>query len=198
MIEFACEQRSLEWNEARRGIPTASQFSRIVTPKALKPSKSAELYTCELVFAAVTGIVVDTDEDYMTRGTQLEDEAISLYEFTRDVKTRKAGFIFKDESRTCGGSPDRLVDPDGGLEVKVPRGSNHVRYLLGGFDDEHRIQVQALLWITGRKWWDLMSYHSMFKPAIVRCVPDSKVFAAFDAMLPTFTDHLVKMIEKAR
>ena len=38
MIELPCKQGSVEWHEARLGIPTASEFRRIVTPRGNRSS----------------------------------------------------------------------------------------------------------------------------------------------------------------
>ena len=48
MIELPCQQGSVEWFEARLGIPTASEFSRIVTPTG-KLSASRHAYMGELL-----------------------------------------------------------------------------------------------------------------------------------------------------
>ena len=48
MIVLDCVQGSQAWIDARLGIPTASQFSRIVTPTG-RASTAAEGYTAELL-----------------------------------------------------------------------------------------------------------------------------------------------------
>ena len=48
MIELPCQQGSVEWFEARLGIPTASEFSRIVTPTG-KLSAARVTYMGELL-----------------------------------------------------------------------------------------------------------------------------------------------------
>ena len=47
LFDFA--QYSPEWWNVRRGIPTASEFDRILTPATGKPSKSADGYACQLI-----------------------------------------------------------------------------------------------------------------------------------------------------
>ena len=54
MIVHAAEQGSVGWLEARLGIPTASQFSRIVTATG-RLSKQRDSYLAELASRMVLG-----------------------------------------------------------------------------------------------------------------------------------------------
>ena len=56
MIVLNCKQGSDEWIQARLGIPTASQFHRIITPKTMKPAASAEGYIDQLVAEYLLGV----------------------------------------------------------------------------------------------------------------------------------------------
>ena len=49
MIHLDVLQGSIEWQDARLGIPTASRFKDILTPKTLKPSAQSKGYLHELV-----------------------------------------------------------------------------------------------------------------------------------------------------
>ena len=44
-----CDQGTPEWWAARCGIPTASQFSKIITPVKGEPSTSWLDYACQLI-----------------------------------------------------------------------------------------------------------------------------------------------------
>ena len=57
MIEIDCEQGSERWHDCRLGVVTASQASRIVTPKG-KPSASREDYLGELLAESLLGYPV--------------------------------------------------------------------------------------------------------------------------------------------
>ena len=86
MIIVNCEQGSREWTECRLGIPTASAFSRIVTPGG-KLSAAREEYQGELLAEWALG---EADEfggtDWMERGKMLEPEALQHYAFYRDLQ----------------------------------------------------------------------------------------------------------------
>ena len=95
-----CTQGSPAWVEARLGIPTASNFSRIITAKTAKLSSSAEGYLCELVAESLLGVPVDeATSSFMERGADLEAEAFARYELEYDVDTTPVGFVLRDDGR---------------------------------------------------------------------------------------------------
>lgn len=188
MIRLDCEQGSPEWLEARRGIPTASQLHRILTPK-LARSKAWEGYRNELLAERFMGPLSIESTDFMARGTAMEEVAVSYYEFTTDNKAEKVGFCLTDE-RTFGASPDRLVGDDGGLEIKVPSPAVHVGYLLGQDSDKYRLQVQGALYVTGRLWWDWLSFHPEMPCATKRWFRDESTIWEIDAAVREFVEDL--------
>jgi hypothetical protein len=184
-----CEQGSVEWMQARLGIPTASQFDRIITPKALKPAGARFLYRAELVAEYLLGQPLDWGtSEWVERGTELEDEARRYYAFQRDVEVQQVGFVSRDDG-LVGGSPDGLVGDDGGLEIKCLGAAKHVRHMLGE-DLGYVGQVQGNLWLTGRAWWDVLSYNPELPPVIHRIEPDPKWVEAFVPVLAEFITKL--------
>src|SRR5690606_16202558 len=131
--------------------------------------------------------------EYMERGTALEPEARAAYEMQRDVDVQVVGFIYADDRKLTGGSPDGLIGEDGGLECKCPAIHTHIGYLLNphALVDEYRTQVQGYLWITGRRWWDLCSYHPDLPSVIRRIERDEAFVAALDAAVNGFLDDLL-------
>jgi YqaJ-like viral recombinase domain len=190
------EQGSEAWHDARRGIPTASQFHRILSPAKLEPSAQRDAYLYELVAERLLGQDFGPDAtQFMDRGLKLEDDAVRFYEFAREVETQKCGLCVTDDG-LVGCSPDRLVGDEGGLELKTPSAPVHIGYVVDGLGVKFRLQVQGALWVTGRDWWDLCSYNPELKPALVRCYPDKEVFAALDAHLPAFLQRLDRITEQ--
>ena len=54
----------------------------------------------------------------------------------------------------------------GGLEIKCPSNSmRHLERFIIGMPDEYKAQVQGCLWVTGREWWDFMSFDPRMPPA---------------------------------
>jgi hypothetical protein len=168
MKVYDCEQGSQEWFELRAGIPTSSAFNRIVTPTG-KISSQSEAYMYALIAERIMGRPVDTFiSEWMERGHIMEEEAGKYYAFQHDCDPQPVGFITTDDGK-IGASPDRLVEDDGLLEIKAPAAHTHVGYLFGkGADKKYMPQLQGQLWITGRKWVDIMSYHPELPAATIR------------------------------
>lgn len=181
-----CEQNTPEWVEARLGIPTASRFDKIITPKKLELSKSADMLICQLIAEKLLGQFEDNEEsDWMNRGSNLEDIAADDYAFAYDVDLRRVGFITTDDG-LIGCSPDRLiVGQNAGLEIKNPSAHVHISYMLNpdSLIEKYRCQVQGCLWVTDFDYWDLMSYHPYLPRVIVRCKWDEKFNAAMQAAM---------------
>src|SRR3546814_1778742 len=59
--------------------------------------------------------------------------------------------------------------PDGLLEIKTKLGHLQIEVLEAGvLPSEHRPQVQAQRWISGRKWCDFLSYSPVPPPFLIR------------------------------
>ena len=199
MIIHRCEQGTSEWLRLRAGIPTASQFDRIVTPKGAL-SKSADGYMHELLAERMLHEpLVKAVTMWMERGSQHEAEAVAYYEMERNLETMPVGFVTNDEG-TIGASPDRLVNADGLLEIKVPSPGVHVGYLLAehGAGHDYRAQAQGQLWITGREWVDVMSYCPGLPEALVRFTRDEEYIAALARAVSEFSARLEAEARKFR
>ena len=167
-----CAQYSPEWWDVRRGVPSCSNFGRIITEKTETFSpRGARTYAIELVgqkYDADYGMVEGYVSAAMKTGTIMEPEARRYYEFTRDIQVQKVGFVLTDCGR-FGGSPDALVGEDGVLELKSPMAKTQVAYVLEGkLPDEYRAQCHGHLIVTGREWCDFLSYVGGFPPLLVR------------------------------
>ena len=196
MIVVDCLQGEDLWQQIRLGIPTASRFSDILTPKTLKPSKSMAKYANELLAEWIIGEPADTGETpWMERGKELEEAAVKWYEFEHDCDTEEIGFVLTDNG-LMGCSPDRFVGTDGGVEIKCPSAKVHVGYLLGDIAAEHRCQVQGCLWITGRDHWDVVSYNPVIPKAYVRVQRDEEFIANLIPAMETFQEMMIRGKER--
>lgn len=186
-----CLQGTEEWLRLRAGIPTSSDFDKILTPGG-KPSKSAEGYMYKLLAERLMGHpCTEFMSRWMDRGSQMEGEAVSFYEFQRDIETVKVGFITNDAG-TIGCSPDRLVGDDGLLEIKVPSEQVHMGYLLGSGSayEAYKVQMQGQLWISGRDWNDSLSFHPELPPALLRIERDEAFIRLLAEAVETFSLEL--------
>jgi ribosomal protein S18 acetylase RimI-like enzyme len=190
MIVHDCIQGSAIWLQLRSGIPTASCFDQILTPTG-KRSTSAKSYMHKLIAERIMGHpCVEAVSTWMQRGNDLEAEAVSFYEFQRDLDTVTVGFI-TNGAGTIGASPDRLVGTDGLLEIKVPKEHTHVGYLLGaGVDQAYRPQVQGQLWIAEKLWSDTLSFHPEMPPALNRAERDEEFIVILAEAVEEFAAKL--------
>jgi len=187
-----CKQGGSEWMRHRLGIPTASQFHRIITPKTMEPSSQATGYMNELLAEWVTGVPHGIDASpFMERGAMLEDAARNWYAMERDVDPQRVGVVLRDD-RMVGCSPDSLVGEDGGLEIKVPSAHVQVGTLLRGKIEAHAAQVQGCLWLTGRTWWDLVSWNPEIPTVVTRVERDAFFIKCLEAAVNMFVEHLVR------
>lgn len=193
MIKLDVEQGTPEWEAARIGIPTASRFDEILTPKTLKPSTSATKYRSQLLAEWLCGTSIDFsgNSGFMDRGKEMEPEARAWYEFSRKCEIDRVGFVLRDDGET-GGSPDGLVGVDGGIEIKCPAIHTHIGYLLepATLVSDYRGQTQGYMYLTGRAWWDVISYHPDLPKVVQRIPRDEEYIAALDRALNVFIEYL--------
>ena len=198
MIIHPCTQGSTEWSEARLGMPTTSAFKRILTPSG-KVSLSRDVYMAELLAEWALGepITEFTGTEWTERGNFLEADARAFYSFHRDLDVATAGFLYRDNARMCGCSPDGLVGEDGLLELKCPGAGKHLLWLSRGHvPPEHQMQVQGALWVSGRAWLDFMSFYPRLPSLIVRVTPNPGIQDALDAAIPKFISELLSGRER--
>lgn len=180
-----CEQRSAEWYSLRAGIPTASEFSSLVTSTGER-SKTLPKYAKTLAAEMFSGRTLDAWEgnQWTERGKEMEAEAIRLYEFAQDCSVTPVGFVTTDDDR-AGCSPDGFVGDDGLVEVKCLKAENHIEAIVyhrkhGRCEPGYVQQPQGQMWISGRKWCDLIFYHPVLPLHVVRQFPDGSLISAIE------------------
>jgi hypothetical protein len=176
MKAIETQQRSEEWFNLRRGIPTASRFDKIITAKKGDASSAQDSLINELISESILpaeqGVIRYVSAE-MEQGMILEAEARCRYELDHATgPVSEVGFVLHD-SGLFGGSPDALVGEDGGVEIKCPSGPVHVSYFRGGvLPDCYKQQVHGYMAVTGRNWWDFYSYCRNLPPFYLRVTRD--------------------------
>jgi hypothetical protein len=196
-----CAQGSPEWLAARLGIPTSSEFHRIITPAKGELSKQANKYAYALVAEILLGQPLESsigNLDWIMRGKLLEPQAVQQYEFSTDTETSAVGFVTTDCGR-LGCSPDRLViGQRGGVEIKCTAPQTHVGFLVDGPGDDYKPQVQGQLAIAELDFVDLYAFHPTLPPVQIRTHRDEPYIARMSAALAAFLDMRDAMLVKAR
>jgi len=200
MIISEHPQLSEEWFAERAGLPTASNFSKIVTSKGL-PSKSAKKYMYQLAIERVTGKKEDTyTSQAMERGSLLEEEARSGYSLVTGLSVETVGLCWKDDKKSVGASPDGLVDGSKGcLEIKCPSAAVHCEYLINNkVPTEYFVQVQGQMYVTGCAWSDFVSYYPGTRLLVLRMDRDEAFMSKLDFELKVFCAELDRLVEKIK
>lgn len=164
------EQGSDLWLAARAGLCTASRFgdARAKLSRGSKngsagdPAGSAIDYSWAIALETIAGKPVDESFStwQMKRGTELEPHARFAYEIETGLMASESGICISDCGR-FGYSSDGLVDDDGMIEIKCPASPQKIGAIWSSPADaaaEYIDQIQGGLWITGRKWCDLVIY----------------------------------------
>jgi putative phage-type endonuclease len=172
MIFHNVEQNSLEWLELRKGKFTASTFKDLFMKETTQGYQDA-IY--KVAFERLTGESPESfTNDWMQRGSELESEAREWYELETYNKVHNGGFF--ELSEYIGASPDGLIGIDGLIEIKCPKFSTQIDYLLKKeIPKNYYYQIHGQLLVTDRKWCDFVAYHPKFKNLIIRIERDKKV-----------------------
>jgi hypothetical protein len=199
VIKHQVEQGSEAWHKLRIGIPTASEFDRIITSTGLL-SKSSRKYAHWLVAERVLGRSLESFDksEWITRGTALEPVAARAYEFEQGVKTEKVGFCTTDDG-LIGASPDRLIiGAAGGVELKCPAPQTHMGYLIEGFGSDYIVQVQGQMYVAELDYVDRFAFHDEMPSVRDRTYRDAPFIRKLADALEEFNDQLDAMLERVR
>lgn len=173
-------QRTEWWFAERAGRITASRMCDVMAfspgegvwksgprkgqQKVAQPLKARTDYAQQLAAERITGNAKNSVRAApMEWGKQWEPVALAEYENRTGVLTTPATFMLHPEHNFIGASPDFLVATDGGGEIKCPHDQEvHLQTLECGLPSEHIEQIQGGLWVTGRQYWDFVSFSPAF------------------------------------
>lgn len=150
-------QGTPEWFQARCGFVTASCYSDV---QAKGEGKVRMKYMRRIVEERLTGKPAEGgfSNIHTERGNAQEPFARLEYEAATGNLVEQVGFI-RHPTLMAGASPDGLIDHDGGGEFKCVIPSVQMETIdRGKYPASHKAQIMGNLWITGRQWWDFVSY----------------------------------------
>lgn len=200
MIIHDIEQGCKEWLNLRAGMPTGTGAKNLVTSQG-KESKSLGAYALELAGDLFAGKKLDAFEGnaWTDRGTELEDSARSLYEMVYDCEVKEAGFC-TDDTDSYGMSPDGFVGNDGLVEFKCLKATNHIKAII--YHDKHKKaptdyipQIQMQMFVSDRKWCDLVMFHPDLPELIIRVEADLDFHVMLAKQLKTVIIERNKIVE---
>lgn len=187
-----CRQQTEEWDRWRQR-PTASEFKSFCTPARGEYAASSSSYAAKIV-AKRLGVYTEPPPSFwMDWGTEQEPNAKYAYTQQTGRELTDVGFILPDHTDAFGGSPDALVGDEGGLEIKCPAPETLIAYHASGeFPNQYKPQVQGLMLISGRKWWDFFVFHPELTPFLLRVEADE----AYQAKIANNLILLLEEIER--
>lgn len=191
------KQRTLEWRLDRLGIPTASNFGKIITASGT-PSDSATSYLCRLVGEKVFGRSLEEPlhSKWVEHGVLWEDKAAVAWEELTGKMTQFTGLVMS-QNGLWGCSPDRLVvGENAALEIKCPSPWKHIEYMLYGPGRDYKCQVQGQMLVGG---YDFVYFFSYFPgmPSVSRKIErDDGFILKLSAALTEFSKQIDKQVEE--
>ena len=174
-IHETLEQGSDQWFEARRGLMSASELNLILTPTLkLANNDKTRTHAFELAAQRLSGYTEPSYVgDNMLRGWADEIKARDRYSEEIKPVTEVGGMCRYFGSFKLWASPDGLIGDDEGLEVKSRIQKHHLATIASNeVPQEHMLQVQANLLVSGRAVWNYVSYCGGWPMWIIRVEPD--------------------------
>jgi putative phage-type endonuclease len=195
MIYHDVIQGTDEWLELRKGKFTASEFSNLFMTKTTAGYQNT-IY--KLVFEKLTNESPESfTNDWMKRGNELEAEAKEVYQFETLNKVLNGGFFELNDF--VGASPDGLIGSEGLVEIKCPKYSTMINYLLKKeLPNEYFWQVHGQMFVSERKYVDFMAYHPKLNPLILTIKRDEVVISQLEEKLFESIQQVKTIIEKLK
>jgi hypothetical protein len=182
------KQGTPEWFAIRAGKITGSMASKLLTPTGkMSASRNGEMGR---LIAEKKGWQEPEEfkpSYWMDRGSEMEKEARSWFSVETGFGVKSVGFI-EDAGGLAGLSPDGLLTHPTmaskiPLELKVPKPSTHIGWLMeGGLPKEHKQQVHFAMAVMDSPRAYFMSYHPECRPLIVKVEYDDYTLLMMEAI----------------
>lgn len=193
-------QSSDEWLYEHSIRCTASRFKDVMKGAKGKFLAARQKYAIEIAAVRLTGVIKQLNGiAAIEHGIEYENEARNTYEFISGNTVEQSGLITLPENDMVGCSPDGLIDDDGGVEIKCFDTKRHIEIVFNGLPKEVIPQVQGCMWVTGRKWWDFVSYDPRIQGSkniyIQRIERNDKYIKSLSEDVLSFVDEVKKITE---
>jgi len=190
-----------EWLEARRGLLTASEMKRLLTPAKLELANNDDVRSHVYNIAAqrVLKHIEPSYESYdMMRGN-IEEAAAAQFYNKHFQELESVGFITNDKwGFTLGYSPDGLTTSGlGQIEVKSRNQQLQFKTIVDGeVPKEFMIQLQTGLLVSERVWVDFISYSGGMPMWVKHVEPIKEYQVAILDAAEKFEEKVYQMMQK--
>lgn len=195
-----CQQSSPEWHEARLGIVTCSELSKVL---AKGEGKVRSKYMRQLAGEILTGKpAYHFQNDHMQRGKEEESEARECAALMFG-EIKEVGFIRNDTLR-LGCSPDGLLGEDGGIEIKSCLTDIQIERLKmlqkypGWLPPEYKAQVEGSIIASGRSTWKFYSFSPGVPPLLVDVKVSDERRREIETELAVFNNELDQLVTEIK
>ena len=192
------EQGTEEWKLARLGKVTAS---RVSAARAKKGTAARADYIADIITERLTGSPIESYVNaHMEWGTANEPLARAAYEIKTGIWVEQVAIVNHPTIESFAASPDGLVGEHGLLEIKCPKTSTHLTWMMKGEPPtDHKNQMMAQLACTGRHWVDFVSFDPRLPEHlqlfIARFEPEPEDIALLEEDVMIFLEE-VKIMER--
>lgn len=191
-IHRTLEQKSWDWFKARAGKVTGSELGNLITDKGAIRAWTAAMpnsYLHRKLAEKWRGEPLQSFQgnQQTDQGNMFEEDARKYFASLLEADIQTVGGIESDDEKLwC--SPDGIISETVGLEIKCPNADTHVGWLLDGqqVPEEHVLQCQFALFVTGWKTWQFLSYCVDLPHLAVPVEPDADIFATISEALGDF------------
>lgn len=206
LIDWSVKQGSVDWYLLRAGIPTASEFHHIITPKKMQLAESRKGYQCRLLAERLLNWQAESLDKikHIEDGKENEPFAVAQLEEIYQIETERVGFV-RTNDRRFGASPDRVTDISADrqhvgmvIEAKSPTIPKQFEYLMFGHEDAYRCQVQGQLWVAEADKALFYAYNPRMPAYKVETGRDDEFIRRLVDALERFSDELEEMTERCR
>jgi hypothetical protein len=192
-------QGSVEWWAVRSGMPTSSNFHKVVTPGG-KLSEQRHKYLYRLVAERLLAEPMEDQlhVEWVEHGREMEPFAAAQFQFLENCELEPVGFITTDDNR-LGCSPDRLLkDKAEAVEIKCASPPVQIGRLLDGLDNDYKPQVQGQLLVGQFERVHFYSFHDRMPGFHLITLPDKAYQKILRQHLADFVEELDAATDRAR
>lgn len=196
MIFRDIKQNTDEWFALRTGLITGSDAPKVMMSDTNKGYKQL---IRRLAYERLYGERADAwqGNKYTDRGHELEDEALSEYEFLTGNKIEKVGFIQLNDWIGC--SPDALEGDKGLIQVKCLDWNAHMEVLESQkIETYHELQMQFELYASERDYNVYFGYHPKLPAFIKRIEVDDKIRQKLDNQITKIIEETQVLMKKLK
>jgi putative phage-type endonuclease len=202
---YYMEQGTEEWFEHKLGKASASHVNDIMATVKSGEAATRRNYRARLVAEILTGEREETFQSVdMANGVEREAQARMAYEFKTDNTVEQVGFVDHPIIEGSGASPDGLIGEEGLVEIKCPKTSTHLDYMMTKkIPRNYMLQMQFQMACTGAEWCDFVSYDpklpTNLQLLIIRVQRDHELILEIEDSVRTFLEGVkdtIAVLEK--